>query len=54
MSKQIKELTDIEHYVGTGYEVKLMAEKTNEIINQVNELTKAVNLLKQRLEGEDK
>lgn len=53
MSKQIKELTGIKHYVGTGLEVKLMANKINEIVNQVNELTEAVNVLKERLDGED-
>lgn len=53
MSKQIKELTGIEHYIGTGYEVIFMAEKINELVNQVNELTETVNILKERLEGEE-
>lgn len=46
MSKRIIELAGIKHYVGTGLEVKLMANKINELVNQVNELTEAVNALK--------
>lgn len=53
MSKQIKELTGIEHYVGTGYEVIFMAEKINELVNQVNELTEAVNILKMKIAQEE-
>lgn len=52
MSKQINELTGIEHYIGTGHEIIFIAEKVNELVRQVNELTEEVNLLKQRLDGE--
>ena len=53
MSKQIKELTGITHYVGTGYEIIFMAEKINELVHQVNELTEAVNLLKMKIAQEE-
>lgn len=53
MSKQIKELTGIEHYLGTEYEVKLIAEKINKLVYQVNELTETVNILKQKLEVQE-
>ena len=54
MSKQIIELTGTDYYVGTEYEIKLMAKKINKLINQVNELTEAVNILKERLEDDQK
>ena len=54
MSKQVKELTGANYYVGTEHEIKLMAKKINELVNQVNELTEAVNaLIKQRVEEEE-
>ena len=53
MSKQIKELTGIEHYVGTGYELISVAEKINELVNLVNALTETVNLLEMKIASEE-
>lgn len=53
MSKQIKELTGVEHYLGTEYEVKLITEKINKLVYQVNELTEAVDVLKERLDDKE-
>lgn len=50
MINNIDKLYGIDHYVGTEYEIKLMAKKINKLVNQVNELTETVNLLKQKLE----
>lgn len=53
MINNIDKLYDTDYYVGTEYEIKLMAKKLNELIDQVNELTETVNTLKQMKEASD-